>query len=213
MTLMRFPKKRVLLFAFAMAGMTAWAQPRFSIGEKVPRTGKIGDWFYCTADDNTFVYLEHGWNRRTNLRLDHIYFCDGLAVLQDRVNTQIIRLNGEPLVVVGAKSYFVDSLVIKIGKIEYFETNWARLMVYRSKNCNAFNFPKVQGQSALCVPRYFGRMGIPAEDCKTWGMLGTNGKWLIEPQFDGPFKFVNGIAEVMYYGVKRKINEMGEFVD
>lgn len=48
---------------------------------------------------------------------------------------------------------------------------------------------------------------------KNWGLLGTNGQWLIEPKFDAPFHFQNGIADVIYYGEKRKINEKGEFVD
>ena len=52
-----------------------------------------------------------------------------------------------------------------------------------------------------------------SEDTHGWGILGTNGRWLIEPIFDAPFHFQNGIAEILYYGQKRKINEKGEFVE
>lgn len=48
---------------------------------------------------------------------------------------------------------------------------------------------------------------------RNWGMLGADGTWVIEPKFDAPFYFENGIAEVLYYGQKRKINEKGEFVE
>ncbi len=48
---------------------------------------------------------------------------------------------------------------------------------------------------------------------RNWGMLGANGKWLIQPIYDAPFLFQNGIAEVVYYGQKRKINEKGEVVE
>jgi hypothetical protein len=44
-------------------------------------------------------------------------------------------------------------------------------------------------------------------------IIGNRGYWLIEPKFDAPFHFENGIAEVLYYGQKRKINEKGEFVE
>jgi hypothetical protein len=48
---------------------------------------------------------------------------------------------------------------------------------------------------------------------RNWGMLAADGKWVIEPRFDGPFRFQNGFAAVLYYGQKRKINEKGEFVE
>jgi hypothetical protein len=54
------------------------------------------------------------------------------------------------------------------------------------------------------------------KDCRqlvNWGILGGNGQWLIEPKYDARFHFQNGIAEVLYYGQKRKINEKGEFVE
>ncbi len=44
-------------------------------------------------------------------------------------------------------------------------------------------------------------------------MLNTNWKRLKEPIYDAPFLFQNGIAEVIYYGQKRKINEKGEVVE
>ncbi len=51
------------------------------------------------------------------------------------------------------------------------------------------------------------------EQIRAWGMVGANAQWVLEPRFDVPFHFKNGIAEVRYYGQRRKINEKGEFVE
>ena len=60
----------------------------------------------------------------------------------------------------------------------------------------------------LCLPRF------DAPACFA-ALVGTreNGHWRIAPQYDKPFHFQDGIAEVTYYGQKRKINEQGEFVE
>ena len=50
-------------------------------------------------------------------------------------------------------------------------------------------------------------------EIRSWGIIGQSGTWLIEPKYDAPFHFENGIAEVLYYGQRRKINEKGEFVE
>lgn len=74
---------------------------------------------------------------------------------------------------------------------------------------------KIQGNDAYILPKYIrhNRPYFEGNELHTWGVLGTNGKWLIEPKFDAPFRFQNGIADVIYYGQRRKINEKGEFVE
>jgi hypothetical protein len=79
---------------------------------------------------------------------------------------------------------------------------------------SAFPTQTVNGLSAICVPRTPRESGyLNVSELRAWGMLGENGKWLIEPTFDQPFRFQDGMAEVTYYGQRRKINESGEFVD
>ncbi len=80
--------------------------------------------------------------------------------------------------------------------------------------CIPFKPHTVQGQQAFCVSRYdTQRRRITCHELHEWGMLGSNGQWLIEPKFDQPFRFQNGFAEVIYYSKRRKINEKGEFVE
>lgn len=72
----------------------------------------------------------------------------------------------------------------------------------------------VLGQSALCVARK--PLEMQTTLCGTlhsWGMIDRNGNWLIAPQYDRPFRFVNGAALVERYGQKFKIDEKGERVE
>ena len=46
-----------------------------------------------------------------------------------------------------------------------------------------------------------------------WGMVNSEGAWVIPPIYDGPFYFEDGLAVVTYYGEKRVINLKGEVVE
>lgn len=73
---------------------------------------------------------------------------------------------------------------------------------------------RIQGMEAYVLPLYLPLLTEwSANEVRVWGMLGCNGKWLIEPKFDGPFVFRNGFAEVLHYGQRKRINEKGEFVE
>jgi hypothetical protein len=72
----------------------------------------------------------------------------------------------------------------------------------------------VQGIQAFCLPDF--QAANDTVDCDSlhaYGMFGYNGHWLIAPTYDRAFHFDACIAEVIYDGQKRKINERGEFVD
>ena len=73
----------------------------------------------------------------------------------------------------------------------------------------------VQSRESYCAPEYIPKFQHPGKDdpYRNWGMLSVDAQWIVAPIFDGPFHFKNGIAEVLYYGQKRKINEKGEFVE
>jgi hypothetical protein len=72
----------------------------------------------------------------------------------------------------------------------------------------------VQGMLAFCAPhkdKYEGSHWY-CKELRSWGIIDVNSNWLIEPKFDKFFYFNNGIAEVLYQGKKRRINEKGKFV-
>ncbi len=73
----------------------------------------------------------------------------------------------------------------------------------------------VNGRQGYCLYSAYSYFSILEEvQIRTWGFIDReNGEWVIEPKFDAPFSFQNGVAEVVYYGQKFKINEKGERLD
>lgn len=73
---------------------------------------------------------------------------------------------------------------------------------------------QVDGKTAFCILDNLDRMPywVDKETARFWGLLGSNGQWIIPPMFDEPFTFKNGVATVVKYGVVFQINEQGEFL-
>ncbi len=72
----------------------------------------------------------------------------------------------------------------------------------------------VQGIKAFCLPDFQASFdSVPCDSLHAFGMFGYNGHWLIAPQYEEAFQFQDGVAEVVYQGQRRKINEQGEFVE
>lgn len=73
---------------------------------------------------------------------------------------------------------------------------------------------QVAGQTAFCILDNLGRLPlwVDKETSRFWGLLGSNGQWIIPPMFDEPFIFENGLAKVKRYGQDFVINEQGAVV-
>lgn len=73
---------------------------------------------------------------------------------------------------------------------------------------------QVAGQTAFCILDNLDQLPywVTQETARFWGLLGSNGQWIIPPMFDEPFTFKNGVATVVKYGVVYRINEQGEFL-
>ena len=70
----------------------------------------------------------------------------------------------------------------------------------------------VAGQAGYCVPLLGYCSGCLAPELKAWGIMSATGDWLIQPEYDQPFRFKRGYADVVYYGQRRRINEKGTTV-
>ncbi|MFN8397215.1 MAG: WG repeat-containing protein [Bacteroidia bacterium] len=72
----------------------------------------------------------------------------------------------------------------------------------------------VGGKLVFCVlSNKLSRYAGPCEDLRAWGMMGLDLQWVIEPKYDEPFNFYNGVAEVVLYGKRLRIDEKGERVE
>jgi hypothetical protein len=169
---------------------TVWNKPNTKWMEL--RIGEVRDVIEC--QDNVAFLGSNGYWVYTNAGrlVDSITGCECLG--------QIMRVGYE-----GQHRYIQGSTTLAWEQ-QYRPMSDSPLPPYSTS---------IQGISAYCLTSTSPSPNIFIYDWRVhyWGMLGTNGKWLIEPLFDDPFVFQNGIADVLYYGQKRKINEKGEFVE
>lgn len=207
------------LFLSFVACSTLRAQADLVVGDTFPATPTKKTWYYNPAKSVIYAYDGARWNPNfTNVK--HAYLCAGSLVVETsshHPNMALMSLYDGAFHSQSQVAYCGEGLAIYETPTQFdFVDAHARLLyrVYRNKCTYEVDTHIVQGMAAFCIPKVHEKLyNENCEEVHTWGMLGTHGQWLIEPQFDGPFYFRDGIAEVLYYGQRRKINEKGEFVD
>ncbi len=181
------------------------------------------EWFLDTKKQRLYqLSMEVGkdsyWERLNTLPVDTLFECNGYAIYHTQNGYNVHRSRTDLFEFDGCTCG--DSLLWVWN--EYYLANYdardpdLHLDFSNVYPCwdSASGLDTVLDQPAFCIARSLS--AIAPVDCnglRCWGMMDVNGNWRVEPKFDGPFHFENGIAEVLYYGQKRKINEKGEFVE
>ena len=200
------------------------AQIRFETGtDGTLRGATVGTWYYNTQSGKLSLLRDNGWRLMSGIwGFDRMVLCDRLVLVEEMHLTYIYNVHGDLLSVLLAKDMLPDSVLQGSRHISQYSKNGLGgisqpVTIAKCKTCAAYNLPRLRGKDVLCVPQYVDGIlkgGVHQNEArKNWGMLSTDGEWLIEPIYDAPFVFQDGIAEVIYYGEKRKINEQGEFVE
>jgi hypothetical protein len=191
-------------------------QPYIFKGDSLPPHPKENSWFHYKATQQVWAFSEGKWTLMSRLPVDSLYACGSMPMLKfynftyaislDRTVWQIVDDHwcGEHLTVIHAEYL-----------LKYYDLNMRLVAVGDTRGGEPLFQPmQVQGIDAFCAQLDPVRKTVVRDAYYVqWGILGTNGKWLINPIFDKPFRFVDGIAEVVYLGQKRKINMQGAFVD
>ncbi len=200
------------------------AQIRLEKGtDGTPDGARVGTWYYNTKSAILSRLGDHGWQRISGRwGFDRAVFCDQLVLVEEMYFTRIFDAQGQLLSALSAKDLLPDSLlkgdrrITQYSKIGLGGISQA-VTIAQCHSCAAYQLVKLHGKDVLCLPQYADGIlkgGVHQNDAlKNWGMLSTDGEWLIEPKFDAPFSFQNGFAAVLYYGEQRKINEKGAFVE
>ena len=85
--------------------------------------------------------------------------------------------------------------------------------LHTTGKCLCLTAVEIDGKSFFVLPKYYPK--VPKVDsivqCN-WGMIDTDGNWVIEPVYDDYFTFKEGVAVVKRYGKSFKINVKGETV-
>jgi hypothetical protein len=209
--------------------LTFVASPSFSQatihlaeGKKLPNSATENDWFLNTKDQRIYRYTNAKWSMFRVARCTRTAICHKFLLLHyEDGSMDLVKANGKsakPNYQIRFQFQCYDSIsTMEAGEnFILFDNQGTTLAEINMRMCKGKQIIEFQGKIAFCVPEYvnsFESGPIPCNILKNWGMMDTDGKWRIEPKFDGPFDFKNGIAEVRYYGQKRKINEKGEFVE
>ncbi len=210
----------LLLSLFVGSQLELPAQIRFETGtDGTPNGARVGTWYYNTKSAILSRLGDHGLQRISGLwGFDRAVFCDQLVLVEEMYFTRIFNAQGQLLSALSAKDLLPDSLLKGNKHITQYSNGLSRPVTIAQCNSSAvYRLAKLKGKDVMCLPQYADGIlkgGVHQNDAlKNWGMLSTDGEWLVEPKFDAPFRFQNGFADVLYYGEKRRINEKGEFVE
>jgi hypothetical protein len=215
--------KPILLFLLTLTfALTLYGQGVIALGKGQPTMLSKAEWYLDTLNRISYHFEENNWKLKDqhdslvivafeNLLL--LKFAKHCPILQSSCNCLILTNSGRRLK--AGRSFQIRDSLVSLIPAHAFMRYYFHDSAFAGMNWFAGDETMiVDGLPAFCVTSYDVVREIQyGPQVHGWGMLGTNGKWLIEPKFDQPFRFQNGFAEVLYYGQKRKINEKGEFVE
>jgi hypothetical protein len=206
----------LLFFGFGTS-VRLHAQCQIESGQELPSSPRENQWFLSSQTQELHFYRDGKWNV-VNGEVRSAVNCHGHLL--------ITTMSGEfgELLPEGFESrhaYFCgDSICVVwdyIGFHSVYDASGLKSKLVEPGYCKVNpTVVVVQGMEGICIPSGPAPSYLKRNDCldqHNWGVLGGNGKWLIQPIFSGPFHFKKGIAEVVYYGQKRKINESGAWMD
>ena len=213
---------RIALALFmTMCTAATMAQGIATVGGKVPKHAKVGDWHLNNMKHELSRYTaDEGWQYYDS-RVAKISWCHSALRVTRPFGEQYCVLPNSDLRDYYDSCFCGDSILVTWNEGDTDPLAYDRggdVITYRlSAKLDTVHWQMDwHGMKAFCLAGDFPthRMDLRfGHDIHTWGILGENGEWLILPIFDAPFGFQDGFAEVMYYGQKRKINEKGEFVE
>ncbi len=225
-TIFLFPWMAAILIMLILTILgTVKGQATVSYGDHFPPNADSLSWFLDTLEGTAWHFEDGKWANRVLPGTTKIDACLGVVFISNkkspRASLQFEEGTGKQLNWV--RGYrCVDDVRLQWEDFEKYifiaVSQDGDTLTYLNLRCKDFwpdTIPQILSTGVgFSAPRW--QESYPLRSCDglhTWGFLGSNGQWLIEPKFDGRFRFENGVADVVYYGQKRKINEKGEFVE
>jgi hypothetical protein len=209
------------------AQIDAPAQLDMAVQKRPPRHPAKGSW-YCNPDSIGKVWYYDGdqWNRLLAGDGRPPFLHQGLVWIPIKENhtlattsgkiiisdASMVANNGKVFVGVATGDHFFG---INLGgdTLSYYQFTYQTR--HASLHDPGWTRARIGNQIFDVLPQFIpGMQDYRTKQYRNWGMIGSDGNWVVPPIFDGPFQFINGgIAEVSYYGQKRWINMRGEFVE
>lgn len=217
---MRGLRNRAIFWYWVLISLPSLASAQVPIlqGPDIPQNSLHADWYLDTVAHRVY-HRQPDWKLVPSSHVFSLRSC-GKYLLMTTIHITYVALENEEFVGAGTACECLDRLVRMRNENAYFFWGDAgylgRALCGNDEPAEAIFLPtdRVGGVPAFCISATENKDSkIYLNDAHAWGMIDLKGKWLIEPKYDAPFHFENGVAEVIYYGQRRKINEKGEFVE
>jgi hypothetical protein len=218
-------KYTLTLLGMAMAmWQFASAQLSLEYGKSFPMQPEQYAWFSDTVNHQLWQWVDR-WELRDS-ETDKVGTCRSFMISESVEGKTIFERNGTVAFPTAFSYQCADSIFVvhsgkfnaieRSKKVSFFDQS-GKLVRFYDNHTHYIHEIQWKGGLAWSLPGYDpvdGKIDIPlGEQIHNWGVFAGNGRWVIQPIYDLPVKFVNGIAEVRYYGKPLKINENGETVE
>ncbi len=188
----------------------------FCYGPQKPKHPQAGWWYIHQPygdDDSVFVFSAGEWHVLLLGNLRGVSYIDGMIKVGSGDQYSLATLQGELLVKYANHYYHLGKIWVADAERQVILNNEGKILA-RYYGYDNMPEPPYRGRYMVCVPDdERADWGLDYHELSNWGMIDSLGNWAIAPQFDAPFIFRDGTADVMINGEKRKINEKGEFVE
>lgn len=195
------------------------AQITVAHGKGAPKKVKGVHWYHDTAGHTAWTDLDLEWTDLGIEGVTEMYGAGNILVIRSKLGYSLLGPFGEYLWA-APHIRITDELLMAWDSMTTHIYLLSGSQLHPENGLPSRCWPigtasdTVQGIPAFCFPDYLAANDtVDCDTLRAFGMFGTNGKWLIAPQYDAPFHFENGAAEVLQQGQRRKINEQGDFVE
>ncbi len=197
--------------------LPAWAQSRGNLKPLTdfPKRPQQNEWYFNQVQHKVWFYHNDAWQPFPCDDCRLVSLCNDHAIVKDGFHYMLGTQSGRVVVANAPTIRCMDAFIVVGSKnrIEYLLDEDSDTVSALVDNCK-ISIDTLQGDRVYCFPRY--HPGLERYNCaelRNWGMMDAQGNWRIEPMFDKPFTFIDGVADVVYMGQHRNIDEEGMFLE
>lgn len=208
----------LLVFLCWVVGMglpvTLLAQ-RLKSQETFPPRPHQNEWYFNDVTHKAWIFQGDDWQLVPVKDCRTVEHCNGHVIIKDGHTYSLATAMGKLVVTQAPRIHCLYSFVVVGGRghLDYLLDRTGDTLTAVVNNCKIYQ-DTLEGMPVYCFPAYSpGLENYSCTQLRNWGMMDEEGRWRIEPMFDKPFNFQDGMARVWYKGMPRRINAQGAFLE
>ncbi len=195
--------------------MSAFAQDALAPQTDFPKDPQQNEWYFNQVQHKVWVHRGSEWQPFPCEDCRSVKLCNDHAIVKDGFHYMLATQSGRVVVANAPAIRCLDDFIVlgAHNRIEYLLDAAGDTVSALVNNCKIYT-DTLKGDIVYCFPRY--SPGLEKYNCsqlRNWGMMDVSGNWRIEPRFDKPFHFSDGVAGVWFMGMPRRIDEDGRFLE